>query len=69
MQNYCKCPTCNRLRLAWYATATPCDSKNMAIITRIRDSDRLRKDYQDALKAYKEHRKECSINAQNNRNH
>jgi hypothetical protein len=54
------CPVCNRLRAEWYATATPCDSKNLAIIVKVRDGDRLRADYREALERYRQHRKECA---------
>jgi len=43
--------------MAWYATATPCNSTRPEIIVKVRNADRKRKDYQAALRAYRQHRK------------
>ena len=56
------CPECWRLRLAWYATATPIKTLNVSplLVVMIRDNDRQRPAYQAALTAYREHRKGCN---------
>ena len=57
------CPECNRLRWAWYATATPIKTAHVSpvLVVRVRDADRKRADYQQALAAYREHRQDCRI--------
>ena len=54
-----QCVICNRLRFAWYATATPCDSRNPSIIAKVIDADRKTAEYQEALDAYRKHRDKC----------
>ncbi len=55
------CPVCNRLRFAWYATATQITTLNVApeIVVKVRDGDRKLGDYQEALEAYRSHRALC----------
>ncbi len=55
------CPTCALLRFRWYATATQITTLNVkpSVVVKVRDGDRLRTDYREALKAYREHLKGC----------
>ena len=55
------CPTCARLRSAWYATATLITTLNVnpEIVVKVRDADRRQIEYREALEAYRAHKKGC----------
>ena len=56
------CPTCDALRRDWYARATPVpivSLEQLPLLMKVVKKDRQRKDYQAALAAYQQHRKEC----------
>ena len=54
------CPECDRLRDAWYATATPVPIVSVdqaTLLMEVVKKDRKRSDYRAALDAYREHLK------------